>query len=76
MSPLLAQVHHQFGWWLGTTQDTGPPQTNEGNLHHQDSLTHYGLGDFNVILDECFSSQLQSLMTEISAVKLPSEKCH
>ena len=36
-------------------------------------LTHYGLGDFNDILDEYFSSQLQRLMVETPAVKLPSE---
>ena len=39
-------------------------------------LTHCGLGDFNEILDEYFSSQLQWLMAEIPAVKLPSEECH
>ena len=39
-------------------------------------LTHCGLGDFNEILDERFSSQLQWLMAEIPAVKLPSEECH
>ena len=33
------------------------------------SLTHCGLGDFNEILDEYFSSQLQGLMAEIPAVK-------
>ena len=35
-------------------------------------LTHCGLGDFNDILDEYFSSQIQWLMTEIPHVKLPS----
>ena len=39
-------------------------------------LTHCGLGDFNEILDEYFSSQLQWLMAEIPVVKLPSEECH
>ena len=39
-------------------------------------LTHCGVGDFNEILDEYFSSQLQWLMAEIPAVKLPSEECH
>ena len=38
-------------------------------------LTHCGLGDFNEILDEYFSSQLQWLMAEIPVVKLPL-KCH
>ena len=33
-------------------------------------LTHCDLGDFNEILDEYFSSQLQWLMAEIPAVKL------
>ena len=32
-------------------------------------LTHCGLGDFNEILDEYFSSQLQWLMAEIPAMK-------
>ena len=41
-----------------------------------DILTHCGLGDFNEILDEYFSSQLQWLMVEIPAVKLPLEECH
>ena len=40
------------------------------------SLTHCSLGDFNEIVDEYFSSQLQWLMTEIPAVKLPLEECH
>ena len=40
------------------------------------SLTHCGLGDFNEILDEYFSSQLQWLMAEISSENLPSEECH
>ena len=39
-------------------------------------LTHCGLGDFNEILDEYFSSQLQWLMAELPAVKLPLEECH
>ena len=39
------------------------------------TLTHCGLGDFNEILDEYFSSQLQNLMAEIPAVKFPSEEC-
>ena len=39
-------------------------------------LTHCGLGDFNETLDEYFSSQLQWLMAEIPAVKLPLEECH
>ena len=39
-------------------------------------LTHCGLGDFNEILDEYFSSQLQWLMAEMPAVKLPLEECH
>ena len=39
-------------------------------------LTHCGLGDFDEILDEYFSSQLQWLMAEISSVKLSSEECH
>ena len=39
-------------------------------------LTHCGLGDVNEILDEYFSSQLQWLMAEMPAVKLPSEECH
>ena len=39
-------------------------------------LTHCGLGDFNEILDEDFSSQLQWLMAVIPAVKLPLEEHH
>ena len=39
-------------------------------------LPHCGLGYFNEILDECFSSQLQWLMAEIPHVKLPSKECH
>ena len=39
-------------------------------------LAHCGLGGFNEILDEYFSSQLQWLMAEIPAVKLPSEERH
>ena len=39
-------------------------------------LTHHGLGDFNEILDEHFSSQLHWLMAEKPAVKLPLEECH
>ena len=39
-------------------------------------LTHCGLGDFNKILDEYFSSQLQWLMAEIPAVKLLFDECH
>ena len=39
-------------------------------------LTHCGLGDFNEIVDEYFSSQLQWLMAETHAVKLLSEECH
>ena len=46
------------------------------NLSSLVHLTHCGLGDFNEILDECFSNQLQWLMAETPAVKLPSEKCH
>ena len=48
-------------------------------LHHQNEtshLTHCSLGDFNEILDKYFSSQIQWLMAEIPAVKLPSEECH
>ena len=33
-------------------------------------------GDFNEILDEYFSRQLQWFMAEIPAVKLPTEECH
>ena len=40
------------------------------------SLAHCGLGDFNKILDDYFSSQLQWLMAEIPAVILPLEECH
>ena len=40
------------------------------------NLIHCGLGDFNEILDEYFSSQLQWLMTELPAVKLSLEECH
>ena len=32
-------------------------------------------GDFNEIVNECFLSQLQWLVAEIPAVKLPSEEC-
>ena len=39
-------------------------------------LTHCGLVDFNEILDEYYSSQLQWLMAEIPAVKLSSGECH
>ena len=39
-------------------------------------LTHCGLGDFNEILEEYFSSQLQWLMAEMPAVKFPLEECH
>ena len=39
-------------------------------------VTHCGLADFNEILDEYFSSQLQWLMAEIPAVRLPLEECH
>ena len=39
-------------------------------------LTHCGLGDFNEILDEYFSNQLQWLMAETHALKLASEECH
>ena len=39
-------------------------------------LTHCSLGYFNEILDEYFSSQLQWLMAEVPAVKLPSEESH
>ena len=35
-----------------------------------------GQGDFNEIWDEYFSSQLQWLMAEIPAVKLPLEERH
>ena len=45
-------------------------------LKFNTKLTHCGLGDFNEILDEYFSSQLQWLMAEIPAVKLPLEECH
>ena len=45
-------------------------------LRDMANLTHCGLGDFNEILEEYFSSQLQWLMAEVSLVKLPSEECH
>ena len=47
---------------------------NYNELIHE--LTHCGLGDFNEILNEYFSSQLQWSMAEIPAVTLPLEECH
>ena len=46
------------------------------NTRMDNSLTHWGLGDFNEILYEYTSSQSQWLMAEIPPVKLPSEECH
>ena len=46
------------------------------NVGEHMELTHCGLGDFNEILDKYFTNQLQWLMAEIPAVKLPSEECH
>ena len=55
--------------------------TDSDLWHHVELLSHNeltrcGMGDFNEILDQYFSSQLQWLVAEISAVKLPSEECH
>ena len=41
----------------------------------QSELTHCGLGDFNEILVEYISGQLQGLKAETPPVKLPSEEC-
>ena len=61
----------------GQYQDCwGSADTRCQAISNQGYLTHFGLGDFNEILDEHFSSQLQWLMAEIAAVKLPLEECH
>ena len=59
--------------WPKTSHLIGSNQIS--NLDH-DRICHCGLGDFNEILDEYFSRQLQWLMAETPAVKLPSEECH
>ena len=66
---------------FGARESTGTVMTNLAfhlytGLVALAALTHCGLGDFDEILDEYFSRQLQWLMAEMPAVKLPLEECH
>ena len=62
--------------WDGTRYGVVRNVAGKYVLVHLVYLTDCGLGDFNEILDEYFSSQLQWLMAEISSMKLHSEESH
>ena len=67
---------NQYFWKFVKSNGTCCPTAIAGADILVQCLTHCGLEDFHEILTEYFSSQLQWLMAEIPAVKLPSEECH
>ena len=67
-------VSHEFAWDICATRTIPQMSYVQGAPRHV--LTHWPLGDLNTIFDKLFSSWFNSLMFEVSLLKLPADDCH